>query len=85
MNCVCRGVLCEMFNLHTVPGSQVFVDDLSPCQVAHTTSDLDSHVNKVLLGDGLHRGSERIKIKRRRKNVRFIYMCNLSVLTLTVR
>lgn len=54
-----------MVNLHTVPSSQVFVDDLSSCQVAHTTGDLDSHVNKILLGDGLHRASERKRIKRK--------------------
>lgn len=39
--------------LHTVPGSQVFVDDLPSGQVAHATGDLDGHVDKVLLGDRL--------------------------------
>lgn len=61
-----------MVNLHTVPGSQVFVDDLSPCQVAHTTSDLDSHVDKVLLGDGLHRES---KDKEKKKKMLGSFIC----------
>lgn len=38
---------------HTVPGSQVFVDDLPAGQVAHSTGDLNGHINQVLLGDGL--------------------------------
>lgn len=40
-------------HLHTVPGSQVFVDDLPAGQVAHSTSDLNGHGNQVLLRDRL--------------------------------
>lgn len=40
------------------------MDDLSSCQVAHTAGDLDSHVNKILLGDGLHRENDGNIIKR---------------------
>lgn len=39
--------------LHAVPGSEVFVYHLPARQVAHSTGDLDGHVDQVLLGDGL--------------------------------
>lgn len=41
------------FCLHAVPGSKVFVYHLPSRQVAHSAGNLDSHVNQVLLGDGL--------------------------------
>lgn len=40
-------------DLHTVPGSEVFVYDLPAGQVAHSTSNLNGHGNQVLLRDRL--------------------------------
>lgn len=42
-------------HLHAVPGGEVFVDDLPASQVAHSTCNLDRHVNQVLLRDCLKR------------------------------
>lgn len=39
--------------LHAVPGGEVFVYHLPARQVAHSTGNLDGHVDQVLLGDGL--------------------------------
>lgn len=39
--------------LHTVPGSQVFVDDLPSGKVAHPTGNLDGHMHQILLGNRL--------------------------------
>lgn len=44
-------------HLHAVPGSEVFVYDLPASQVAHSTCNLDGHVNQVLLRDRL-KGNE---------------------------
>lgn len=57
----CRGAQAECRELqlqrgqylHTVPCSQVFVDDLPPGQVAHPTGNLDGHVHQILLGNRL--------------------------------
>lgn len=40
-------------HLHAVPGGEVFVYDLPASQVAHSTCNLDGHVNQVLLRDCL--------------------------------
>lgn len=37
------------WHLHTVPSSQVFVDDFPPGQVAHPAGNLNGHVHQVLL------------------------------------
>lgn len=42
---------------HAVPGSEVFVYDLPARQVAHSTCNLDGHINQVLLRDRL-KGNE---------------------------
>lgn len=44
-------------HLHAVPGSDVFVYDLPASQVAHSTCNLDGHVNQVLLRNCL-KGNE---------------------------
>lgn len=46
---------------HTVSGRQVLVDDLSARQIAHPARYLDSHVDQVLLGDGLDGGKQEEK------------------------
>lgn len=56
-------MLCRVRDLHTVPGGEIFVDDFPASQVAHSTSNLDGHVNKVLLRDGL-RGNESVRVKK---------------------
>lgn len=45
-------------HLHAVPGGEVFVYDLPARQVAHSTCNLNGHVNQVLLRDRLE-GNER--------------------------
>lgn len=37
------------WHLHTVPSSQVFVDDFPSGQIAHATGNLNRHVYQVLL------------------------------------
>lgn len=49
----------KISHLHTVSGSKVFMNDFSSCQVTHTTCNLDSHMNKILLGDSLHQEQEK--------------------------
>lgn len=51
-------LFCGPGHLHTVPGSQIFVYDLSASQVAHPTCNLDGHVDQVLLRDRLE-GNDR--------------------------
>lgn len=56
-------------HLHAVPGGEVFVYDLPARQVAHSTSNLDGHVNQVLLRDGLKKGNDNVQLRSRdRKN-----------------
>lgn len=52
-------------HLHAVPGGEVFVYDLPARQVAHSTCNLNGHVNQVLLRDRLE-GNDR---ERERDNV----------------
>lgn len=49
--------LSRQGHLHAVPGSEVFVYDLPARQVAHSTCNLDGHINQVLLRDRL-KGNE---------------------------
>ena len=39
----------KSWHLHAVPSSQVFVDDFPSGQIAHSTGNLNSHVDQVLL------------------------------------
>lgn len=59
-------------HLHAVPGGQVFVYDLPASQVAHSTCNLDGHINQVLLRDclkGNEGGGEEAQLRNRsRKN-----------------